>query len=148
LEDRQTAMNRLKVGFTREQSALANPEIHDQAVSLMGDVTLRLGGDGADVEGLVQSLESRKRDLQTRIELYQWLSSSVGKVARPIELLVGLDLSDHGSRVGPMFIGYFQRASTLSLIQQYNDWFQKLQRGYNDHAVGTEWWGGLRNIVD
>src|SRR5205823_4162369 len=82
----------------------------------------------ARLDRLIQQLSSRENDLRERIALYEWLAGRLGKNADPpgrsndnrlIELLVALDLTDGGSRCGPLFVGEFQRATSISQIQDY-----------------------------
>src|SRR5947208_3450761 len=80
------------------------------------------------------SRSSRRRELQTRIDLYQWLAGAIGgdidpsertNNSRLIELLVALDFSDRGSRCGPMYFGRYQSVTSISQIQDYKDWFAR-----------------------
>ncbi|HSV15070.1 MAG TPA: ABC transporter permease, partial [Tepidisphaeraceae bacterium] len=144
LDDRQAALNRLKLAVAQHPA-----ELMDANQSAATDVMKRVA---ARLQGLLLSDQSRKDDLQKRIALHDWLADAEtghrDATHRLIELLVGLDLSDHGSRAGPMFLGYFQRASSLPQVQLYNDWFAKLERSFAAHTAGSEWWGAVRGVVD
>src|SRR5690606_33789242 len=71
------------------------------------------------IERLLQQNEERRTELQRRVDLYGWLADRVGRTKQPdertnsnrlIELLVSLDFSDGGVRVGPMAYGTLTRA--------------------------------------
>ena len=157
LEERQVMLNRLKAGFQLNPSDLSKPELSGPAADILSRVIKRLGGDEASGEGLLRQLESRNNDLRERIDLYHWLAKAVGREpdpgendtsTRPIELVVGLDLSDRGPRVGPMFYGQFQRTSSITDIQDYSSWFTRVDRAATKNEAGTEWFNGLRGALD
>jgi hypothetical protein len=144
LESRQTALNRLKFAFQQNSATLATPPLDADAKEYLARAIARLGGGGGGdtggaTEGLVKQLNARKAELTGRVDLYHWLADALGRPREPeakqtdarlIELLVSLDLSDRGTRVGPMFFGFFQRISSLPQIQEYRDWFTRVQKDF------------------
>src|SRR5205823_3564480 len=83
----------------------------------------------------------------TRIDLYKWLASAIGRDKDPgerannsrlIELMVALDFSDRGVRCGPLYWGRFQSATNISQIQDYKDWFTRNGDSLRD----------LANVID
>ncbi|MEO6436816.1 MAG: hypothetical protein ABIP55_13790, partial [Tepidisphaeraceae bacterium] len=155
LEARQITLNRLKYVLQQKPSELSahRSDVQDYFARTLA----RLGGVEG-VEGLLQQHAARKAELESRIGLYHWLADAVGRTREPdkryqtstrlIELLVGLDLTDRGTRVGPMFYGFFQRVSSMSQILGYRDWFARVERNFNDKTSGSEWWGGVRDAVN
>jgi ABC-type lipoprotein release transport system permease subunit len=136
LEARQIALNRLKAAFQQNPSALAAAPLGDDAKTFLARTIARLGGGDESTDGLVKQLNARRLELNARIDLYHWLADATGRPREPeatqtdarlIELLIGVDLSDRGTRVGPMFFGFFQRISSLPQIQEYRDWFTRVQ---------------------
>jgi hypothetical protein len=156
LEERQIHLNRLKYAFQQTPDELSTPELKDGAQEYLGRAIARLGG-ARNAEGLIQQDQARRTELNQRIELYHWLADSLGRQREPgrkqtdarlIELLVGLDLSDRGSAVGPMFLGYFQRASSMGQIQEFREWFAQMDRGHAAGTRGTEWWGPIKRVIN
>ena len=157
LEARQRALNRLKYLLRQAPAELAGDEHRDMAQGYLQRAIARLGGD-PNVEGLLQQYRARKEELNQRIALYQWLADATGREREPdkrrqtatrlIELLVGLDLTDRGQRVGPMFYGFFQRASGMPQILGYRDWLSGVERAFNENKAGSEWWGSVRDAVN
>src|SRR5205085_2685952 len=101
---------------------------------------------------LIDQLRARRAQLNQRIDLYHWLARAVGRNDEPdagatdqrlIELLVGLDLSDHGVRAGPMFWGNFQRASSITQIQDYRDWLTRAAGAFTNAVPAFQWWGDV-----
>jgi hypothetical protein len=153
LEEQQLSLQQLKFTFRQDPESLT----HDpRAAEYLRRAIERLGGE-AGVVGLLERYRARSDELQNRIDLYHWLADSEGRQSEPaagqtsnrlIELMIGLDLSDHGSQAGPMYFGYFQRASGIAPLQLYNDWFAKLQRDYAAGTPATRWWGKARDAID
>ncbi|HWP40279.1 MAG TPA: hypothetical protein VNL70_05090, partial [Tepidisphaeraceae bacterium] len=161
LTDRQVLLSRIKYAFSQRSKDLAQPQILEHARQYVARTILRLGGgtdpQGVYVSGLVEQYDDRAAQLRRRIELYEWLSGCVGRNPnpperennqRPIELLVGLDLSDNGVRAGPVFFGQYQRTSNITDIQDYRDWFSKVDRGFSRNEPGSEWFGQVRGVID
>ena len=67
---------------------------------------------------------------------------------RLIELLIALDLTDNGSRVGPMYIGRFQNYTNISQIQEYREWFSKQERRFKSNDPETAWWKDIQGKID
>jgi hypothetical protein len=153
LDQRHLVLQRLK--FDLQQGApVTDADEAGEFHRCVRRVVDRLGGM-AGSPGLCGQLAAREQLIRQRIDLYRWLAAAErkktdpvppGETNRLIDLLVGIDLSDHGSRVGPMFIGTFQRASAFGQIQAYNDWFGQLQR--DAAAPANNWWAKLRGVVD
>jgi hypothetical protein len=135
LEDRQISLNRLMAAFDQNPKQLADSVNSTNARAYLARTIARLGGDETS-DGLLRQFQARKSELNNRIELYHWLAKAVNRNENPepgetgsrlIELLIGLDFSDRGTRVGPMFWGYLQHNSAMGQIVEYADWFAKLQ---------------------
>jgi len=144
LEDRQILLNRLKYGFQQNPSGLSDPILAPSAREYMARTNALLSS-------LARQFDVRKGELNLRIDLYQWLAGAVGRNPDPgkkqtdsrlIDLIVGLDLSDRGSRVGPMYFGYFQRASSMGQIQDFREWFSQQER------AGVDWFKQISKTID
>ncbi len=143
LEDHHVSLNRVKGAFGQDQKELADPAVASEAKAYIARLIGRLNGEG-DKKGLLQQYGARREELNHRIELYHWLAGAEGRTnepradqtnARLIELLVGLDLSDRGARVGPMFWGYFQRASSMGQVQDYADWMENHEKEFSPQLM-------------
>ncbi len=161
LADRQVLLNRLRYAFGQNPADLKPPAIHEQAKSYVERTIARLDGSkdqaGNQAPGLIQRYAERRGQLLRRIELYHWLAGRVGRnpdpgerdnSERPIEMLVALDLSDGGVRAGPLFFGQFQRSNNITDIQDYRDWFTRIERAFTRHEPGSEWFAGIRSVID
>jgi len=108
------------------------------------------GDSGGD--GLVQEYTARKGELERRVELHQWLAGAEGakQQGRLIELLVGLDLSDRGYRVGPMSFGFFQRAGNGAMgeVSPFTQWMLGRGEDFANHVAGSAWWGKVGGEID
>ncbi len=156
LEDRQITLNRLRYAIREQPKLLTEPAYAGDAKALMRRTIARLGGDDTS-EGLARQYALRKRELNARIDLYHWLANALGRTANPekdrndarlIELLVGLDLSDHGSRCGPVTYGFYVRNSSAPTIQDYREWFTRLQRDADANVAAAQWWKQLSITID
>ncbi|CAN5614100.1 hypothetical protein BH10PLA1_BH10PLA1_02440 [soil metagenome] len=141
LEQRQLDFGTLRYSFQRSPKDLVGP-LQPIAKQFVAKTITQLQGEHpvtSDLphDGLIAQYAERQQQLQQRIDLYHWLAAAVGRPLdpherdadyRPIELLIGLDLSDQGVRVGPMVIGAAYRTSSLGLVQNYRDWFIQLDR--------------------
>jgi hypothetical protein len=155
LVDRQYLLNRLQYSFIQNPKALTN-ELAEPAKGFVREALDRLEGT-EKTGGLIRQDEARRTELQSRIDLYQWLAAALGKSTDPglrtndnrlIELLVALDFSDRGARCGPMFIGRYQNFTNISQVQDYRDWFSRQERRFTDKDPAAQWWGDLRGLVD
>jgi hypothetical protein len=173
--DHLTILNELRFELqttpTNERTgALHGKELFSEAQRYIQIAIDRLGGateNGTHVAGLVEQVQDRQHELQTRIDLYHWLANALhlnpdppttAENMRLIELQVGLDLSDAGARLGPMYQGDFTQASDISMIQDYKDWFMHLEQSARDADnspeqgatgnVGADWYSRIRPIVD
>lgn len=157
LEERQVELNRLKFLLRQTSAGRKDKDHHAAARVYFTRISERLDGN-ANGEGLIQQYGARRRELDDRIALYHWLADAVGRDREPdirrqtatrlIELLIGLDLTDGGNRVGPMFYGFFQRASGMPQILGYRDWLAGIQQGFEERTTGLEWWGEVRDVVN
>jgi hypothetical protein len=153
LDQHQLSLQQLKFSFHQNPAALAADQ---QAAEYVRRTIERLGGQPS-VEGLIQQYRARSDLLQSRIDLYRWLADAEGRPDDPapgrtnnrlVELMIGLDLSDHGERAGPMYFGYFQRASGIAPLALFNDWFAKLERDYSAGTTATKWWSKPRAAIN
>jgi hypothetical protein len=156
LQDRQIELSRLRFELESNPALLATSGAIPQARKYLHHVLARLGGvEGT--EGLSQQYQARMNELQARVDLYEWLAGATGRPKDPaktqsdsrlIELLVGIDLSDRGSNLGPAFFGAFQRATGMAQIQLYRDWFSLLPSKLKNDPTAFAWWDGIRDRID
>ena len=106
--------------------------------------------------GLLQDYQDRAKQLQDRVDLYQWLAEAEGKNKNPdpgtsaaslIELMVGLDLSFSSYRAGPVMFGRFAHSSTIADIQHYSEWFTAAERAYQNRT-GDDWYREVAGNID
>ena len=154
LEDNQIRLSSVRYAFEQKPSDLELPENRDLAQYYLQRIMVRLAGDET-TSGLKQNQSDRRATLQRRIDLYGWLAGLLGRNANPegrannsrlIEVLIAIDLSDAGVRVGPMFFGNALRSSNISQIQEFNDWFSK-QQAAEQNAPGT-WLQSVAGVLD
>ena len=143
IEGRQIALGQLRYAYNSDPAGLGQfgadaPVYLQRAIErLGGESGGNVGASGGSkiAVGLTQQLSARKAELDRRIELFHWLAGVLGREKEPglrefnkrlIELMVGLDLSDKGERVGPMFFGKFAGDPALSPLQEHREWFQKI----------------------
>jgi hypothetical protein len=131
LERRQIALGQLRYAFNSDPAGLG--QFAAEAPVYLQRAIDRLGG--GSVPGLTQQLAARRAELGRRIELFHWLAGNLGRDKEPglrefnkrlVELMVGIDLSDRGERVGPMFFGKVTGDVALSPLQEHREWFQKV----------------------
>ena len=150
LQDRQIKLNQIKYAFQSAPETLG--QYGDDATSYVTRILTRLGGGGG-ADGLSQQLAARRDELNRRIDLYQWLADRIGRNRDPsqrnnderlIELMIGLDLSDVGVRVGPVFWG--RLFNTISnQVQEYREWFEAAaEAGKKDKT----WFTPLAGLID
>ncbi len=155
MEKRQIRLNQIKYAFTSTPKDL--PKFDDAGPKYLQRVLVRLGGEGAK-QGLSQQLVYRKAQLERRIELYKWLADRINTGApedkkrsdnpglrdnsqRLIEVMIGLDITDAGVRVGPIFGGRLWGQSAISQVQVYKEWFEK-------QSKNEAWFKQLAPVVD
>ncbi|HEY0009560.1 MAG TPA: ABC transporter permease [Tepidisphaeraceae bacterium] len=151
VEENQIRFNQLRFNFT------ANPKnLHtfgDEPAKLMDRVMTRLGV--GDAVGLLDQWSERRRQLQQRIDLYQWLAGAIGRDQNPgtrnndkrlIELMVGLDFSDLGERVGPIFWGRLFGQSSITQIQEHREWFDRLEEQAKTNPAAA-WFKPLQKLI-
>jgi hypothetical protein len=157
LERRQVLLSRLAYAFKQRPRDLANPDLAEDARATFRRAIERLNGSPDGTPGLIQNLRAREKVLRDRVDLYHWLAKAEGRDpdpdagesnARLIELLVGLDLSDRGLRVGPMFYGRFATSSTVAEIQDYSEWFTALTRLGRGGKPMPDWVRQVLQVAD
>jgi ABC-type antimicrobial peptide transport system permease subunit len=176
LEKKQRQLSELRFVLQRRPESLREPDPNgaDQFSTAKGYVERELvclkgvGRPGAEnyVDGLLEQQEERKKEIETRIRLYHWLSGELGLPLDPpegadntrlIDLLVAIDLSDQGVRVGPVTDGQFEKKKesrvvqnyNLSLVQNYKIWFNSLYTSaVQDDNAAVEWFKPLRGVLD
>jgi hypothetical protein len=130
LESHQIALNQLKYILQQKPEKLDRSEHAAAAREYLAQTIARL-------DRLAVQCQARRSELTSRIELYHWLADAIGRQREPqrdqtdtrlIELVVALDLSDRGTRVGPLAFGFFQRASGLGALQDYREWFDRAEK--------------------
>jgi ABC-type lipoprotein release transport system permease subunit len=151
LEKSQVELNQLRYTIQQRPKELAGAT-GQLAREYIQRTMARLDGEGTPgtagyKPGLMQQYAERRQELQNRIDLYRWMADRLHRDPDPdkgtnnnrlIEVLVALDLSDHGARFGPMHQGQFQRTSNISQIQDYRDWFDKAHRQYGELQAETQ----------
>jgi hypothetical protein len=163
LEERQIMLNQLKYALQKKPGELG-PEgaFGDLPRTYLRRTVARMGGRGSSgdpsdpLEGLSQQYAARRAELELRINLYEWLAGKLGRKTdlrerdnneRLIEVFLTLDLSDRGVRVGPAFWGTYLRASSLSQIQTFRDFFNRIDpKGAN--AKPPEWFAKIKPLID
>lgn len=84
--------------------------------------------------------------------MHGWLASAEGAKQQGglIELLVGLDLTDRGYRVGPLSFGYFQRAANGAMgeVSPFTQWMLERGEDFANHVAGSGWWGKVSGEID
>ncbi|HEV2292736.1 MAG TPA: ABC transporter permease [Tepidisphaeraceae bacterium] len=165
LSDNQIMLNQLRYGFQQDPPAVIET-LPEQARRFIERAMERLGGEGSAARvgsaesgtiGLIAQLAGRERELTDRVDLYRWLASAMGRDADPsarvnnsrlIELLVALDFTDGGSRVGPLYWGWFQRTPGINQIQDHRDWFAQRNRELAANNPDAAWLASIKRIVD
>jgi uncharacterized protein YdbL (DUF1318 family) len=155
LEDNQIRLSGVRYAFEQRPADLELPENRELAQHYLARMMVRLAGDAKGATGLRQNYTARRATLERRIDIYTWLAGLLGRSADPdpkannsrlIEVLIALDLSDDGVRVGPMFYGNTQRVSNISQIQEFNDWYAR-QRPAGQTAAAP-WLVAVSGVMD
>lgn len=84
LTDRQIFLGQIKYSFTSNPKSLAKKEFGDHPKSYLQRVLARMGDDPKH-EGLSTQYANRKRELERRIELYEWLARLVNDDGHTLE---------------------------------------------------------------
>ncbi|MGN6725254.1 MAG: ABC transporter permease, partial [Tepidisphaeraceae bacterium] len=151
LEDRQIRLNQIKYGFQSAPQSLNT--FGDAPRQYLERAIQRLGG-AAGRDGLLQQLSDRKAALQERAALYEWLADRIGRNRNPdlrdnderlLEILIGIDLSDRGRRVGPIAWGRLYGQQSIGQVQEYREWMQRLAA---PGATAAEWFAPLKGKID
>lgn len=159
LEKQQILLNQLRYAFQRKPSDLNRGEFGALPQKYLRRTMVRLAGgevDGQPQAGLRAQLAARDAELNRRIDLYTWLGTRLGRRLdlrerdagdRIIDVLIGIDLSDRGVRVGPMFFGQFLRVSSLQLIQTFRDYFNRVDPKARDQKPPA-WFVPIKPLLD
>lgn len=158
LDGRQIDLSEIKFAF---QSDPADLKKYDAAAKvLLARVIDRLGGNPAvdgGVRGLLQEWTDRKAELQRRLDLFDWLATRVGRGKDPdarsnddrlIELAIGLDLTDGAPQAGPIFWGRVFNQQSIAAIQEYREWFDRLDTQSHAGDASAAWFGALGGSVN
>lgn len=153
LESRQIMLSAVRYQFLSGPEKLTDQR--DVAVAFLQRTTDRLEGNSTTGDmGLIQYYTARQTELWRRQELFKWLAAATGRNPNPparsnadrlIEVMIGLDLSDRGVRVGPICWGQFARAIGVSQIQDLREWFDGLLP--RKDRPGAEWFTPLANYI-
>ena len=140
LQDRLVELGTVRNSLKNDPASLAAaPEQLREAEQYVRTLYDRLAGD-ATAGGLIADREAYLARLDDRRQLYQWLAKLVGRPpdpdprsseSRPIELMVGLDLSGGGLALGPLNYGTWTGANNNALVQPLRDWFASARRDAN-----------------
>lgn len=159
LENQQILLNQLRFAFQKKPQELARGEFGDLPREYLRRTMVRLAGgevSGVRQPGLRSQLAERDAELKRRIELYTWLGKRLDRRLdlrerdsgdRIIDVVIGIDLSDRGVRVGPMFFGQFLRISSLQLIQTYRDYFNRIDPKGKDQKP-PDWFAAIKPLID
>ncbi len=164
LESRQLRLGQLKFRFGTKPKELAG-DFEADAKNYLDRVLIRLG-DKDGQEGLKQQWAKRRSELQTRIDLYEWLANRLNESSpqarrqrsgnpnarynndRLIELMVGLDISDQGQRIGPMYWGRWAWSTSITLIQEHREWFEKQLTLLKAKDGAVDWFKPIAGLID
>ncbi len=166
IETRQSAqvrMGQIKYLFTSNPQKFATSDFSEQAKSYLQRTLDRLGNTSS-VEGLLQQSQHKKSRIQRRVDLYEWLAGNINADCpgmtprsidpnprnnddRLIDILIGLDITDSGQRIGPIYWGGLAKQSSISQIQEHREWFEKTA-GSGKPETAAEWFKAISKIVD
>lgn len=141
-EENQVSLSGVRAALQTDPRLLEQPHRKVLATYYGQKALDRIAGS-SDLPGLLEQYGNRKRELEARIDLALWLADRTGRWPRDaagnlvepresdtslrlMDAVIGLDLSDGGTRVGPMFQGAFLRHSSKQYISTYSDVFQNL----------------------
>ena len=162
LDRRQIELSEIKYAFQSKPGDLSRyGELPRQFVDRMIE---RLGGKPG-TRGMLQQWSDRRADLTRRLELFDWLSTRVGRGKDPdarsnddrlLELVLGIDLSDGGGQVGPIFTGKLFNQQSLASIQEYREWFDRQDTSAGPAAAGASavdatgaaWFSALKGRIN
>ncbi len=164
LEQRQIDLGTLKYSFQRRPKDLIGPLV-PPAKHFVSKAIELLDGEPPSAPtaapGLIAQNAERQRQLQQRLDLFQWLNGKLGRPLnprerdadyRPIELMISLDITDQGIRVGPMLWGASNRTSSQGLVQSFKEWFVQLDRAAKNpdpaKSAGAKWFADLHGRFD
>ncbi len=170
-EDNQITLSGVRGALQTNPKELEQPSRRTMAVYYGQRALDRIAGS-TELPGLIEQYTKRRQELQARIDLALWLADRTGrwkdkdgKFAEPTEsdtstrlmdVMIGLDLSDGGTRVGPMFQGAYLRHSAKQHIATYSDVFQNLVTALNkapeerkpEEVEWAQWFGPIANSID
>jgi hypothetical protein len=155
LSDQMAALGAVRGTMRSDPPALSDDEaMHRDARIFAGRLRSRLAGIDGKL-GLIAQLEQQIADRERRIELYAWLTGLTGTPAepdsrtsqgRPIDTLLGFDLSDGGLTLGPIGWGGFAGTGNNALIQSLRDWFSIARR--EAEGDGSHWYARANGRLD
>ncbi len=150
LEQRQVELNAVRNAFRHEPEALDAPEVLADTAAFIEELVHKLAGGGAYGRGMLADIDERRAMLEQRIATYAWFAQETGYGAeadptarqqRLIELMISLDLSDRGLRLGPVDKGEFDNSGTQNMVGSFRSWFDRQARAATDDP--GHWFNGL-----
>lgn len=169
-EENQINLSGVRAALQTDVRLLERPARKELAVYYAQQALQRITG-AANTPGLIEQFGKRKSELQARIDLALWLAERTGrwdkdgKVVEPkesntanrlLDVIIGLDLSDGGTSVGPMFHGTYQRVGSKQFISTYRDVFADLVAALDrepkdrspEQAEISKWFGPIAGSID
>lgn len=150
LDRRLVRLNKLRYAYQSRPAQFADSPFAADAREVLARGQERLARQ-------VERNRLRQQELEQRIALYEWLAGAVGRDANPserdtgsrlIEVMIGLDVSDRGTRVGPMFYGTYLRSNALMNVQEYREWWTRLTQAFEAGDAAAQWLASIRGRVD
>lgn len=156
-EENQITLAGVRSSLQTDPRGLERPERKTLAAYYATLALERLQGSKTEPVGLIDQRAARREVLKTRGDLYAWLADRTGRPAAPaerdtsgrlLEVTIGLDLSDRGSRVGPVFVGGLIKYSSKINIQPYGQFFTLARNAAEKGDASAAWFKPLAGIVD
>ena len=156
-EGNQITLAGVRSSLQTDPRGLERPERKTLAAYYATLALERLGGSTAEPVGLIAQRQQRRDALRTRGDLYAWLADRTGRPKAPaerdtsgrlLEVTIGLDLSDRGSRVGPVFMGGLIKYSSKINIQPYGQFMTLARNNAEKGEPSAAWFKPLAGIVD
>lgn len=171
-EENQIKLSSVRAALQTDTKLLSQPARKDLASYYAQKALERIAGT-PELPGLILQHNKRKAELQARIDTALWLAERTGRwpkdakgnfiepresdtSTRLMDVVIGLDLSDGGSTVGPMFQGAYLRHSSKQYIVNYSDVFQNLSTALNktpaerkpEEAEAVKWFEPIARSID
>jgi hypothetical protein len=156
LDARQADLARLRGDYINDPKLLDAEGKRDMARDYANRALIRLVG-GPDSTGLLADQDKRLASLKARVSLYEWLADRLKRDRDPnerntenrlIEVQIGIDLSDGGVRVCPLFQGAFGAASARREMQSYGEVMQSIRRDFQANQPHAAWWKDVADVID